>query len=56
MGGAAALGVIPATKTGFGYWPLWGNEAAFHALNAAVGGYFGFVRPTAADRIRYRFA
>lgn len=44
MGGAAALGALPATRRFFGFWPLWGNEAILHGANAAVGGYFGFAQ------------
>lgn len=43
MGAAALLGVFPPTESFFGYWPLWGNEALLHGVNALVAGYFGFV-------------
>lgn len=45
MGLASILGLIPATATLFGYWPLWGPEAALHGANALLGGYVGFVAP-----------
>lgn len=42
MGAAAILGLIPATRTFFGFWPLWGAEAVLHGINALAGAYFGF--------------
>lgn len=54
MGAAAILGVIPATDTFFGYWPLFGNEAMFHAVNAFIAAYFGFV--AVAHDEEYRFS
>ncbi len=42
MGAAAILGLIPATSTFFGYWPLFGAEAYLHGVNALAGVYFGF--------------
>lgn len=42
MGAAALLGVFPPTQTFFGLWPLWGPEAALHAVNALVAAVFGF--------------
>ena len=46
----AVLGLIPATQTTFGLIPLWGNDVWFHALLAAVAGYFGFGAPEPAVR------
>ncbi len=40
----AILGMIPATETLFGQWPLYGAEAAAHAFFGLIGGYFGFVQ------------
>lgn len=42
MGIAAILGLIPATNTFFGLWPLFGAEAYLHGINALAGAYFGF--------------
>ncbi len=42
MGVGAVLGMIPATSTFFGYWPLYGYEVAVHASFALLGGYFGY--------------
>ena len=42
MGALAILGQFPQTNTLSGYWPLFGNEVAFHALFAIMGAYFGF--------------
>ena len=42
MGAAAVLGLIPQTRTFFGYWPLFGAEVVMHAAFAALGTYFGF--------------
>lgn len=38
----AVLGIIPATNTLFGYWPLFGNEIIFHGVFALVGAYYGY--------------
>lgn len=50
MGAAAVLGVIPATQTFFGLWPLWGNEAVLHGANALIGAIFGFAVATQQHR------
>lgn len=42
MGLGAVLGLIPATSTFFGYWPLYGYEVVVHAAFALLGGYFGY--------------
>ncbi len=42
MAPLAILGVIPATQTLRGYWPLFGGDVALHAIFAALGAYFGF--------------
>ncbi|HMN68873.1 MAG TPA: DUF4383 domain-containing protein [Bdellovibrionales bacterium] len=42
MGALAILGLIPATNTLFGYWPLFGNEVYAHAAFALLGAYFGY--------------
>ncbi len=41
-GALTILGLFPATNTLFGYWPLFGADAAFHGAMAVVGAYFGF--------------
>lgn len=38
----AVLGLIPATQTLGGYWPLFSAEVGAHAVIAAFAGYFGF--------------
>jgi hypothetical protein len=42
MGIAAILGLVPATQTLGGYWPLYGMEVLLHGVFALLGGYFGF--------------
>lgn len=49
MGSAAILGLIPATSTLFGYWPLFGNEIAVHAFFAILGAYFGYALPSKVE-------
>ncbi len=51
MGLAAVLGMIPATQTLFGYWPLFGNEVIVHGTFAVLGAYFGFRLPLKAHEI-----
>lgn len=51
MGTAAILGIIPATQTLFGYWPLFGNEVIAHAIFAVFGAYFGFRLPLKAHEM-----
>lgn len=41
----AALGLIAATKTTFGFVPIWGNDVYFHALLALAAFYFGSITP-----------
>lgn len=48
MGAAAVLGLIPQTRTFFGYWPLFGAEVAVHAFFAVLGAYFGYALPMKA--------
>jgi len=36
------LGLIPSTNTLFGYWPLFGADAAFHAVVGVIAGFYGF--------------
>ena len=50
MGIAAILGLIPATQTLFGFWPLYGADVAVHALFAALGAYYGFAIPIKAHQ------
>ena len=42
MGLGAVLGLIPATSTFFGYWPLYGADVVVHAVFALTGAYFGY--------------
>lgn len=42
MGLLAILGMIPATNTLFGYWPLFGGEIVVHGVFAVLGAYFGY--------------
>ncbi|MBC7397945.1 MAG: DUF4383 domain-containing protein [Bdellovibrionales bacterium] len=58
MGLLAVLGLIPASQTLGGYWPLFGADIAVHAIIAGIAGYFGFVKKQArvADVIHTRFA
>ena len=49
MGAAAILGMIPATNTLFGYWPLFGGEVLAHGFFALCGAYFGFVLTQRAE-------
>lgn len=55
MGFLALFGMIPVTSTLFGYWPLYGNEAAFHGIASLFGAYFGFALDAKAAR-RHRAA
>lgn len=43
MAALAVLGSFKATNTFGGYWPLFGNEIWFHALFAAMGGFYGHI-------------
>lgn len=38
--------------TAFGFVPLYGNDIWLHALLAAGGAYFGFMRPVEQERLR----
>lgn len=42
MGVLALLGLSATSNTLGGYWPLFGADAAFHAVFAVLGAYFGF--------------
>lgn len=50
MGVAAILGLIPSTRTFFGYWPLFGGEVLTHGIFAALGAYFGYTLPAKARK------
>ncbi len=50
MGLGAVLGIVPATSTLFGYWPLFGSEIVVHGIFAALGAYFGFLLPSKARK------
>lgn len=41
----AVLGLISATKTTFGFVPIWGNDVYFHAMLAVGAIYFGAIAP-----------
>lgn len=43
MAALAVLGAFKQTNTFGGYWPLFGNEIWFHALFAAMGGFYGHI-------------
>ncbi len=45
MAPLAILGLIPATSTLFGYWPLFGGEIVGHGVFGLLGAYFGYVAP-----------
>lgn len=52
MGAAAILGLIPETRTLFGYVPLYNGHIAVSAIFAALGAYFGYRLPIEAhDRL-----
>jgi hypothetical protein len=44
----AVLGLIPATQTLGGFWPLYGGEVVLHGLFGLLGAYFGFTLPSRA--------
>lgn len=44
----AILGLIPATQTMFGYWPLYGGEVIVHGAFGLMGAYFGWMLPVKA--------
>lgn len=48
------MGLITAMRlhTAFGLVPLYGHDIWLHALLAAVGAYFGFMRPMEQPRMR----
>ena len=50
MGVGALLGIIPATNTVYGYWPLFGGEVWAHGIFAVLGAYFGFALPARAHK------
>ena len=47
----AALGLISATNTTFGFVPIWGNDVYLHAVLALGAIYFGFIAPATPARI-----
>ncbi|MBS1960441.1 MAG: DUF4383 domain-containing protein [Bdellovibrionales bacterium] len=49
MGALAILGMIPATNTLGGRWPLFAGTMWEHLVFALVGGYFGFTLPRKAS-------
>jgi hypothetical protein len=53
MGTLAVLGMIPATNTLFGTWPLFGSEVAAHAVFAVLGAFFGFSNRRRASRVHH---
>ena len=48
------MGLFSAMRlhTAFGFVPLYGHDIWLHALLAAVGAYFGFMRPVEQPRMR----
>jgi hypothetical protein len=48
------MGLVTAANlhTAFGFVPLYGHDIWLHALLAAVGAYFGFMRPVEQERMR----
>jgi hypothetical protein len=36
------MGMIPALRTGFGLWPLYGHDIWLHGIEAVIGIYLGF--------------
>lgn len=52
MGVLAILGMIPTTRTLFGYAPLYSGHIAVSVLLAVLGAYFGYrLTTTAHDRL-----
>ena len=52
MGVLAILGIIPDTRTIFGYVPLYNGHIGVSVLLAVLGAYFGYRLPIAAhDRL-----
>lgn len=51
MGIAAVLGLIPATNTLFGYWPLFGAEVLVHGAFAILGAYFGYALTSKVPKV-----
>jgi fluoride ion exporter CrcB/FEX len=47
---AFVMGLISSTNTFFGYMPLFGGDAVFHAVLGVLGAYFGFALKAKADR------
>jgi len=37
------LGLIPATKTLFGFVPIYGHDIWLHGGSALIAAYFGFI-------------
>ena len=36
------MGLVPALRTGFGIWPLYGHDIWLHGVEAVIGLYLGF--------------
>lgn len=51
FGALAVLGLIPATNTLFGYWPLFGGEILAHAAFALVGAYYGYALSSKVPKV-----
>ncbi|MGL5796250.1 MAG: DUF4383 domain-containing protein [Waterburya sp.] len=41
----AIMGLLPFSKTLFGFMPIFGNNVWFNALTGLFAGYFGFIKP-----------
>ncbi len=39
---ATILGLIPATSTLFGLWPLYGGAVLYHGIFAILGAFYGY--------------
>ena len=42
LGALTFMGLVPALRTGFGLWPLYGHDIWLHGLEAVIGIYLGF--------------
>ncbi|MEB3356400.1 MAG: DUF4383 domain-containing protein [Synechococcales bacterium] len=47
----AIMGLLPLSRTLFGYMPIFGNNVWFNALAGVAAAYFGFVRPAQTPRL-----
>ncbi|MGF1495732.1 MAG: DUF4383 domain-containing protein [Elainellaceae cyanobacterium] len=47
----AIMGILPLSRTLFGYMPIFGNNVWFNALTGTAAAYFGFVKPAQAPQL-----